>query len=59
MGCYAGEFGLLESEPVPVGPGKCPTEGCDNFEDGNSPTGQCIECVERIYAAALVDPSPR
>lgn len=37
------------SEPVPLGPGKCPTPGCNNLEDGNCPTGQCMDCVTREY----------
>ena len=32
--------------------GKCPTPGCPEPEDGNSPTGQCMECVGEAYAEA-------
>ena len=35
--------------PVPPGPGQCPSPGCTNLENGNTPTGQCVECVERAY----------
>lgn len=38
-----------EFEPVPLGPGKCPSPDCENLEDGNCPTGQCMECVKRAY----------
>lgn len=35
--------------PVPIGPGPCPTPGCVELEDGSSPTGQCMKCVEQVY----------
>lgn len=43
--------------PDPPGPGKCPTPGCENLEDGNCPTGQCMDCVQRVYEAHERDPS--
>lgn len=39
-------------DPAPLGPGLCPNHvrGCTNLEDGNSPTGECLACVEKAYA---------
>lgn len=39
-------------EPVSLGPGPCPdhVRGCPILEDGNSPTGECLECVAKAYA---------
>jgi hypothetical protein len=41
------------TEPVPLGPGPCPNyvDGCPNLENGNTPTGECLDCVDRAYAA--------
>lgn len=44
------------TEPVPLGPGQCPTSGCPNLEDDNCPTGLCLDCVEKAYAEALQEP---
>lgn len=35
------------SEPAPSTE-KCPTPGCSNPQDGNSSTGQCLDCVGKI-----------
>lgn len=39
-------------EPAPSGPGLCTNHvrGCANLEDGNSPTGECVDCVEKAHA---------
>lgn len=46
------EFGKISEgkvDAVPVGPDPCPT--CKvNLEDGNTPTGECLDCVRKHYA---------
>ncbi len=39
---------------------ECPTPGCSNHFDGNSPTGQCMDCVTRAYddAEPVAGPVP-
>ena len=38
---------------------ECPTPGCSNPFDGNSPTGQCMDCVTRACGDEDLVPEPQ
>ncbi len=48
-----GTFEIVNPNPTfPEGHGKCPTHDCEELENDNTPTGQCMKCIDKCYADA-------